>query len=61
MEHRTIERAKALLPGAGFTAQVTSGRTQTIRDAYTQAWQTLGGQTPEGPDDIHAGPGSGAG
>jgi predicted ATPase len=47
-ERRTIERAKALLPASEFTARVTSGRNQTLRDAFTQAWQTLGGQAPEG-------------
>ena len=33
-----------------------SGRTQTIRDAFAQAWQPLGGQAPEdeavGVDDV---------
>jgi hypothetical protein len=47
-ERRTIERAEALLPAGEFTAQVTSGRSQTLRDAFAQAWRILGGQAPEG-------------
>ena len=47
-ERRTIERAEALLPRAEFTAQVTSGRSQTLNDAINQAWQTLGDQVAEG-------------
>ena len=38
-ERRTIERAEALLPDGEFTAQVTAGRSQTVHDAFTQAWQ----------------------
>jgi len=47
-ERRTVQRAEALLPSSEFTAQVASGRTQTINDAFNQARQTLGGQAPEG-------------
>ena len=36
-ERRTISRAAALLPSGEFAAQVSSGRTQTIEDAITQA------------------------
>ena len=46
-ERRTIERAQALLPRSEYAAQVASGRSQTIDDAFDQAWQTLGGQAPE--------------
>ena len=45
-ERRTIERAQGLLPPSEYTAQVTVGRSQTIRDALTQALQTLAGQAP---------------
>jgi predicted ATPase len=47
-ERRTIERAEALLPRDEFTAQVTSGRSQTVHDAINQAWQTLEDQAAEG-------------
>jgi predicted ATPase/DNA-binding SARP family transcriptional activator len=40
-ERRTISQAAALLPSSEFAAQVTSGRTQTIEDALTQALLTL--------------------
>jgi hypothetical protein len=45
-ERRTIERAQALLPPGEYTTQVTSGRSQTLHDAFTQAWQALGDQAP---------------
>lgn len=47
-EPRTVQRAETLLPSSEFTAQVASGRTQTINDAFDQARQALGGQAPEG-------------
>jgi hypothetical protein len=47
-ERRTVKRVEALLPSSEFTAQVASGRSQTINDAFNQARQTLGGQAPEG-------------
>jgi tetratricopeptide (TPR) repeat protein len=43
-ERRTIGRAEALLPASEYTAQVTSGGSQTMHDAFSQAWQTLGDQ-----------------
>jgi hypothetical protein len=60
-ERRTIEQAEALMPVAEFTAQVTSGRSQTVQDAVNQAWQTLGDQASEAPGDIDAGPAPGTG
>lgn len=46
-----VDGAKLALPGvsqAGYwVPRVASGRSQTIDDAFDQAWQTLGGQAPE--------------
>ena len=47
-ERRTAERAGALVPGSEYAAQVAAGRSQTLEDAFAQAWRTLGGQAPEG-------------
>ena len=47
-ERRSVERAAALLPGSEYAAQVAAGRSQTLQDAFAQAWQALGGQAPEG-------------
>ena len=47
-ERRSVERAAALLPGSEYAAQVAAGRSQTLEDAFAQAWQALGGQAPEG-------------
>lgn len=48
MERRTIDQAKALLSGSEYAAQLATGRGQTLSDAFTQAWQTLGGEAPQG-------------
>jgi predicted ATPase len=49
-ERRTIEYTEALLPSGEFTAQVASGRGQTMQDALTQAQLALGGGRRWSPD-----------
>jgi predicted ATPase len=57
-ERRTIERAEALLPSGEFAAQVAAGRRQTVEDALSQAWLTVGSGRQQPPADAHPGPGS---
>jgi predicted ATPase/DNA-binding SARP family transcriptional activator len=51
-ERRTIERTEGLLPRSEFVAQVTSGRRQTMEDAFSQALPILEGGSRQPADDI---------
>jgi hypothetical protein len=57
-EQRTAERARALVPGTEFAAQVAAGYRQTIEDALNRAVLTLNGGPQQPPADGHPAPGS---